>query len=87
MTHVVQRMVIGLVVLTCFGLSSGLAYAASMSKVDSATHQVESGTKQAGQCIAQTAKGIGHTIVEGAKMSGEKIQEAGKEAQPQVKNA
>ncbi len=60
MTHVVQWMVLGPAVLTCFGLSSGLAYAASTSKVDSATQQVESGTKQTGQGIEQTAKGIGN---------------------------
>jgi len=60
MTHVVQWMIIGLAVLTCFGLRSGLAYAVNTSKMDSATKQVESGTKQTGQGIAQTAKGIGN---------------------------
>jgi len=87
MTRVVQWMIIGLAVLTCFGLSNGLAYAANTSKGDSATHQVESGTKPTGQGIEQMAKGLGHTVAEGAKRTGEKIQEAGKEAQPQVKNA
>jgi hypothetical protein len=30
---------------------------------------------------------VGNTVVEGAKVTGEKLQEAGKEAQPQVENA
>ena len=86
MTSIVQRIVIGLAVLTWFELSSSLSYAAETSKVDSATKQVESGAKQVGRGVADTAKGVGNTVVEGAKVAGEKLQEAGKTAQPQAED-
>jgi hypothetical protein len=87
MTRIVQRIVIGLAVLTCLGLSSSLPCAAETSKVGSATKQVESGAKQVGRGVEDTARGVGNTVVEGAKVTGEKLQEARKEAQPQVENA
>src|SRR5574341_604304 len=87
MTHIIKRFVIGLAVLTCFGLSGHLVYAADTSKVDSATRQVESGAKQAGHGIEQTAKGVGNTVVEGAKVTGERIQEAEKSARPRLQRA
>ena len=87
MTRIVQRIVIGLAVLTCLGLSSSLPCAADTSKVGSATKQVESGAKQVGRGVEDTAKGVGKTVAEGAKVAGEKVQEAGKTAQPQVEDA
>ena len=87
MTHIIKRFTIGLAVLTCFGLSGHLVYAADTSKVDPATKQVESGAKQAGQGIERTAKGVGNTVVEGAKVTGQTLQEAGKSAQPQIEHA
>jgi len=62
------------------GLSPGAASAADKSKVDRATKQVESGAKQIGQGqvgsgFKEMFTGIGHTIVEGAKFSGENIKE------------
>ena len=78
-----QRIVTGLAVLTCLGLGSSLPCAAETSQVGSATKQVESGARQVGRGVEDTAKGVGHTVVEGAKVAGEKIQEAGKTAQPQ----
>jgi hypothetical protein len=87
MTRMVQRLVIGLAVLMCFGLSGHFAYAADTSKVGPATKQVESGAKQAGQWIEQTAKGIGNTVAEGAKATGQTLQEAEKSAQPQAERA
>ena len=86
MTPFVQRIVIGLAVLTCLGLSSSLPCAAETSQVGSATKQVESGARQVGRGVEDTAKGVGNTVVEGAKVAGEKIQEAGKTAQPQVED-
>ena len=86
MTPFVQRIVISLAVLTCLGLSSSLPCVAETSKVDSPTKQVESGAKQVGRGVADTAKGVSNTVVEGAKVAGEKIQEAGKTAQPQVED-
>jgi hypothetical protein len=48
--------------------------------VDQATQQVEQGAKQVGQGkvgpgVKETAKGIGNTVVEGAKFSGQTIKE------------
>ena len=68
------------------------AVAADDSKVNSATRQVESGAKKIGQGkivegVEETAKGIGNTVVEGAKFTGEKLKESGKAAEPQAKTA
>lgn len=67
------------------------AAAADESKVKAATGQVESGAKKIGQGkvgdgVEQTAKGIGNTVVEGAKFSGEKLKESGKAAEPEAKS-
>jgi len=61
-------------------LGWGVAGAADKTKVDQATKQVEQGAKQIGSGsvgpgVKQTAKGIGNTVVEGAKFSGENIKE------------
>ena len=66
------------------------AAAADDSKVKAATNQVESGAKKIGQGkvgdgVEETAKGIGHTVAEGAKFTGEKFKEAGKAAEPPAK--
>jgi hypothetical protein len=68
------------------------AGAADDSKVRAATGQVESGAKKIGDGkvadgVEQTAKGIGNTVVEGAKYTGEKLKESGKAAEPQAKSA
>jgi hypothetical protein len=60
--------------------TAGTAGAADKTKVVAATKQVEQGAKQIGHGrvgpgVTQTAKGIGHTVVEGAKFSGENIKE------------
>ena len=76
-----------------FALSLALpAFAADDSKVKAATRQVETGAKKVGdgkigEGVEDTAKGIGHTIVEGAKFSGEKIKEGGQAAEPKAKSA
>jgi hypothetical protein len=67
--------------LMVVGLSAGTAVAADKTKVDAATKQVEQGAKQLGQGAAGSGfkdlfKGIGNTIVEGAKFSGNTIAEA-----------
>lgn len=66
-------------------LSSGVAGAADKSKVDQATGRVEQGARQIGQGelgpgFKELFTGIGHTIVEGAKFSGETIGEFFKKA-------
>ena len=68
------------------------AMAADESKVNAATRQVESGAKKIGQGkigegVEETAKGIGNTVVEGAKFTGEKLKESGQAAEPQAKSA
>ena len=66
-------------------LASGFALAADDSKVKAATEQVERGAKKIpdgkiGEGVTETAKGIGNTVVEGAKFSGENIKEFFKKA-------
>jgi hypothetical protein len=68
------------------------ASAADDSKVKAATRQVETGAKkigdgQVGQGVEDTAKGIGHTVAEGAKYTGEKLKESCKSAEPQARSA
>jgi hypothetical protein len=85
----------GLVTLFVFALSllaSGFALAADDSKVKAATDQVERGSKKIpdgkiGEGVQETAKGIGNTVSEGAKYSGEKLKEAGQAAAPPAKTA
>jgi len=62
-------------------LSSGVAAAADKTKVDAATKRVDRGAKQIGQGhvgpgFKEMFAGIGHTVVEGAKFSGQTIKEA-----------
>ena len=68
------------------------AAAADDSKVKAATGQVESGAKHIGNGhvgtgTEETAKGVGNTVVEGAKYTGEKFKESGKAAEPTAKRA
>jgi hypothetical protein len=68
----------GLVVVGA--LTAGTAGAADKTQVDRATRQVQQGAQQIGQGnvgggVKETAKGIGNTVVEGAKFSGETIKE------------
>lgn len=70
---------------------AGPAPAADDTKVKDATKQVESGAKKIGQGeigegVKDTAKGIGHTVSEGAKYTGEKLKEAGRAAEPEAKS-
>ncbi len=66
--------------LAVVALSGGAANAADKTKVDAATKRVERGAKQIGQGevglgFREMFAGIGHTIVEGAKFSGENVKE------------
>src|SRR2546425_10679221 len=66
------------------GWTAAPATAADESKVKSATREVETGAKKIGEGklgtgVEETAKGIGHTVVEGAKFSGEKLKERSEE--------
>jgi len=85
----------GLVMVFAFPLAllaSGFALGADDSKVKAATEQVERGAKKIpdgkiGEGVGETAKGIGNTVTEGAKYSGEKLKEAGKAAEPPARTA
>jgi hypothetical protein len=66
--------------IVAVGLGSGTAGAADKTRVDQATQRVQQGAKQIGQGnvgtgVTETAKGIGNTVVEGAKFSGRTIKE------------
>jgi len=66
--------------LVAVALAAGPAGAADKTKVDQATQRVQQGARQIGQGnvgggVKETAKGIGHTVVEGAKFSGQTIKE------------
>jgi hypothetical protein len=72
--------------------SPALAGAADDTKVNAATRQVETGAKKIGQGkigegVEETAKGIGNTVVEGSKYTGEKLRESGQAAEPQARTA
>ena len=72
-------------------LAAGPVAAADDTKVKAATGQVESGAKKIGQGkvgdgVEETAKGIGKTVVEGGKYTGEKLKESGKAAEPEAKS-
>lgn len=87
MIHVLRVSLQLLTMLALLALPPHRALAADSSKVGTATKQVETGAKQIGQDVEKTAKGVGNTVVEGAKLTGEKIQGARKEAEPQAKTA
>jgi hypothetical protein len=87
-----MRVLITFLILALTALGSVPAGAADDSKVKAATGQVDSGAKaigqgKVGQGVEQTAKGIGNTVVEGAKYSGEKLKEAGKAAEAPAKSS
>ena len=70
-------------VALAFAVLSGVlapTYAADDSKVKAATRQVDRGAHKigdgkVGEGAADMARGIGHTVVEGAKFTGENIKE------------
>ena len=81
-----------LAILATLVLSLSPALAADTTKVDASTKQVQTGAKKIGdgkigEGVEETAKGIGNTVVEGAKFTGEKFKEAGKAAEPPTKSA
>ena len=89
-----MKTVIALV--TAFALAGtaglGLVSAADDSKVKAATGQVETGAKkigagQVGEGAEQTARGVGKTVEEGAKYTGEKLKESGQAAEPPARQA
>ena len=87
-----QRLIASLTVAVLLGAVPTIAFTADESKVKSAARQVETGAKrigdgQLGTGVEETAKGVGHTVVEGAKFGGEKVKESGQAAAPPAKSA
>jgi hypothetical protein len=94
--HPVARAMKNLVVaglgLGFVAVAFGPAVAADDTKVKAATRRVERGGKmigagKVGQGLEETAKGVGGTVVEGAKFSGNKLKASGKAAEPAAKGA
>ena len=85
MMHVLRVSLLLLAMLALLALPPHKTLAADSAKVDTATKQVEAGAKQIGQGVEKTTKGIGNTVVEGAKLTGEKVQEAEKAAEPHAR--
>ena len=86
-----RTLALGLI-LGVFMWAATPALAADNSNVNAATHQVESGAKKIGagrfaEGAEETAKGIGNTVLEGTKYTGEKLKESGKAAEPQARTA
>ncbi len=80
MTKRLRRMFVISGLIVGVGLGFETAGAADKTKVDQATQRVQQGAKQIGQGnvgpgVTETAKGIGNTVVEGAKFSGQTIKE------------
>ena len=80
MKQTLRRLGIAFGLVAAAVLSCNTAIAADKTKVDQATRRVERGAKQVGQGQVGTGfremfAGIGHTVVEGAKFSGENVKE------------
>jgi hypothetical protein len=80
MTGSSRRLWIPVACLVVVALSSGAAGAANKTKVDQASRRVEQGAKQIGRGkvgpgFKEMFSGIGHTVFEGAKFSGNTMDE------------
>ena len=80
MTRRLRRVVMASGLTAIVALGFGMADAADRTKVDRATQRVQQGAREIGQGnvgsgVKETAKGIGNTVVEGAKFSGQTIKE------------
>jgi hypothetical protein len=85
MTRSSHKLVITIANLFVVGLAAGSAGAADKTKVDEQTTRIEHGAKQIGQGevgagFKELFSGVGHTVVEGAKYSGQTMGEFFKKA-------
>jgi len=83
---------LAILILALAVLASRPSSAADDSKVKAATKQVEQGAGKigkgkVGEGVDQTARGIGNTVVEGARFIGQKFKESGKGAEPEARTA
>ena len=79
-------------VVMCSLLAPASAVPADDTKVKEGMSQVERGAKkipssEIGDGVQETAKGIGTTVSEGAKYSGEKLKDAGQATEAPAKSA
>jgi len=90
---VTTRLFVAVLALTALiGWLTAPALAADESKVKAAGREVDTGAKKIGEGkvgtgVEETAKGVGHTVVEGTKFAGEKVKEGGQAASPPAKSA
>jgi hypothetical protein len=87
-----RTLLVALVGVGVFAASVAPVAAADDAKVKAATRRVERGGKmigagKVGKGLEETAKGVGDTVVEGAKLSGNKLKASGKAAEPAAKGA
>jgi hypothetical protein len=87
-----RSLIVTLTFSALVAIGHGPVQAADSAPVGAATEQVELGVQQigGGQVLVgagELAKGIGNTVVEGAKFTGQKLTEAGRAAGPDAKNA
>ena len=80
MTRILRWLWVTVTFVAVVVLSSGAAGAADKAKVDQATKRVQRGAQQIGQGqvgpgFKEMFTGVGHTVVEGAKFSGQNIKE------------
>src|SRR5215468_6744487 len=90
---ITTRLFVAAIALTAFVAAlAAPATAADESKVKAAGREVETGAKKIGDGklgtgVEETAKGVGHSVVEGTKFAGEKVKESGNAAGPPAKSA
>jgi hypothetical protein len=87
-----KSLIVASIAVAVLGASALPITAADDSSVKSATRRVERGGKMIGDGkvssgLGETAKGVGDTVVEGAKYSGNKLKASGKAAEPAAKSA
>ena len=87
-----RSLIVTLTFSALVGIGHGPVQAADSTPVEAATQQVEQGAQQIrrGQVLVgagELAKGIGNSVVEGAKFTGQKLAEAGRAAGPDAKTA
>src|SRR5439155_463189 len=73
------------VVAACNRYAAGQA--GDQNKTTEVVKDATIGAGKVGEGVEETAKGIGNTVVEGAKYSGAKLKESGKAAEPKAKSA
>src|SRR5215813_9012858 len=87
-----RLLVAAIALIALLGSIATPSIAADESKVKAAGREVDTGAKKIGEGklgtgVEETAKGVGHTVVEGTKFAGEKVKEGSQAASPPAKSA